>query len=913
MAHYPLWPWLIARRSLVPRPETCFASSTKTLNSNRSEEPRLKVPKAGLFFGLCMVLVVTSSVTAGWVDLGGQRDVTVAVTESSPTRIALEFRVGGFDRQDIVIQGRTYSLISLPGEAERLQAGWPELPVVARSVIIPDDRRMELRVRDIEYTDLPGITPVPSKGDLSRTVDPAQIPYTFDAFYAGSAWYPEEDAAQREPYILRDFRATTVLVTPIRYQPSTGTLRVATRMVVELVDAGPGGANNLTRDPAARSSVVDSFDEIYRGHFLNYGARSEKYAVVPETGSMLVICADSFAPAMQPFLDWKNQSGLPTTMVLMSQVGTTPAQVQACITSRYNASGSPKLAFVLLVGDAAQVPTPISDGGAADPTYGKISGDDWYPEVMIGRFSAENIAQVQTQVLRSVTYEKEPLLAGGDWHARGVGIASNQGPGDDFEYDNQHVRKIRTKLMNYGYASVDSVYDPWANAAMVTTALNEGRGIINFCGHGDLGGWGTSGFNWMYVNALANGNRLPVIFSVACANGQFSGETCFAESWLRAVNNGVPTGAVAAYMSSSNQSWNPPMAAQDEANDLLVTNRARTFGSLCFNGSCLMIDQYGAAGAPVFNTWIIFGDPSLRVRTKAPTPILATHQDSLGSSDLELQVVTDCPGAICGLASGGTFLGSAVADTSGQATLVVAGALPPGQNVSLTVTGANRIPYIGQIPVRPLSQPVVTINPSWFDIAANAGSVVQDTLRIINTGGGASPATFTLHFTPISGGTFLSFAPDHGQVPYGETTGVVISFSDLGFRSGSYVGLIHLLYDAGQVIEAPAALQIGGAADIGGPRAAPTTVWLEEARPNPFVSTVDLHFGLPAAQAASLTVYDASGRAVRTLAGGAALAGYHVVEWNGCDDAGRVAPTGVYFARLQTAERTVTRRLIRIR
>ena len=93
-------------------------------------------------------------------------------------------------------------------------------------------------------------------------------------------------------------------------------------------------------------------------------------------------------------------------------------------------------------------------------------------------------------MLRTVNYEKEPLLAGDAWYAKGTGIASNQGPGDDGEYDNQHIDNIRTKLLNYGYTLVDQIYDPSATAAMVATALNQGRSIINYCGHGIQNGWG---------------------------------------------------------------------------------------------------------------------------------------------------------------------------------------------------------------------------------------------------------------------------------------------------------------------------------------------------------------------------------------------------------------------------------------
>ena len=876
----------------------------------------MKNLSTGLLLAVCTVLCMNLPASAAWVNLGGNQGVTVSVMESTPQRIALAYRIDGFEQHDLVISGQTYSVISLPGEAERLDQGLPELPVVARSVIIPEDRRMDVRVTVLEYTDLHGIIPIPSKGNLLRTVDPSQVPLSFDAFYSGSAWYPEQDATQREPYIMRDYRGTTVVVTPIRYQPSTGTLRVATRILVELIDSGRGGANVLVRDRAL-SAVDVSFDEVYRGHFLNYGMQHDKYAAVPETGSMLVICYDAFATAMQTFVDWKNQSGLPTTMVRMSQVGTTSAQVKTFIANRYNQSSNPKLAFVLLVGDSGQIPTPMmtNDGqrGSADPTYGKIVGTDYYPEVFIGRFSAETPAQVQTQVLRSVNYEKAPLLAGTAWYPKGTGIGSAQGPGDDGEYDYQHIGSIRTKLLIYGYTSVDSIYDPGATAATVTSDLNLGRSIINYCGHGSQNSWGTSGFSSTNVNALANDHMLPFIFSVACVNGQFAGYTCFAEAWLRATHNGNPTGAVATYMSSINQSWNPPMAAEDEADDLLVQDRARTFGSLCFNGSCLMIDQYGADGASMFNTWHVFGDPSLRVRTKVPTAIVATHPDSIVVLTTALQVATDCPGAICGLAAGGTALGSAVADISGNATVVLLATLTDGQTVTLTVTGYNRIPHIAQISVyEPQPAPVLGCAPAYFDVTAEPDSTITDTLHIMNTGGAADTVGFTLSFLS-SDGSFLSFYPNSGRVPSGETTDVVVTFGSRGLSLGPHRGTIRVAPGMGLTVDLSVLLHVGAIADVSGNRGGPQAVIFEAARPDPFVDSSTLNYALPTAQSARLVIYDATGRAVRTLARGMAAAGYHSVEWNGRDESGRTVPAGVYFARLQTGGRCLTQRLLRIR
>jgi hypothetical protein len=869
---------------------------------------------SGLLLILCTLLFTATSASAAWVSLGGNQGATVTVLESTPQRIAIECRVDGFEQHDIVVNGQTYAMISLPGEAERLDKGLPELPVVARSLIIPEDRRMELRVTTMDYVDLHGITPIPSKGNLSRAIDPSTVPFSFSAFYSGAAWYPEQDATQREPYIMRDYRGTTVVMTPIRFQPSTGTLRVATRLLIELVDVGLGGANVLVRH-GALTAVDASFDELYRGHFLNYGAQHDKYAAVPETGSMLVICNDAFAAAMQPFVDWKNQSGVPTTMVLLSQVGATASQVKTFIADRYNQSSNPKLAFVLLVGDSDQMPSPYTNGGSADPTYGLITGSDWYPEIFVGRFSAENVAQVATQVLRSVNYEKEPLLAGDAWYARGVGIGSAEGPGDNGERDWQHIDNIRTKLINYGYVGVDSIYDPGATHEMVTTALEQGRSIINYTGHGSQNSWGTSGFSSSHVYDLHNENMLPFIFSVACVNGKFASGNCFAEAWLRSTHNGNPTGAVGTYMASINQAWNPPMAAEDEADDLLVQDRARTFGSLCFNGSCGMIDKYGANGAAEFNAWHIFGDPSLRVRTKAPTALVATTLDSILVGTTTLEVATDCPGALCGLADSVTAFGSAVADTNGNATVALLDTLTVGQTLTLTVTGYNRIPHVAQIKVYELPRvEVLVCRPASFEISSDPDSTVTDTLHITNTGAVADTMGFVLNFiSRTETASFVSFYPPSARVPTGETTDVVLTFSNRGLSIGPHMGTIQVQPDSGSAIYVPVLLHVGDIAGISGDRGALRTAVLAHGQPNPFTDSATLNYGLPAAQAVLLVVYDASGRTVRTLARGPAEAGYHSVVWNGRDEAGRTVPAGVYFARLQTSGRSLTQRLLRIR
>ncbi|HUU83527.1 MAG TPA: C25 family cysteine peptidase [Phycisphaerae bacterium] len=546
--------------------------------------------------------------------------VTVGLVEDTGDHLVIDYAVGDFAEETVLIEGKEYTRIALGKESPLKTAGAPELPNICRSIIIPGDAEMAVKVLTSEYYDVTDVDVVPSKGFISRSVNPDDVPYTFGAVYQTDAFYPGEVAALREPYVLRDLRGVVVEVNPFQYNPVTRTLRVYTRVTVEVDSAGPGEVNVL--QPRERALSL-AFHQIYRHHFLNY-APGLRYTPLEEDGDMLIICHDAWIANVQPLVAHKNGIGLNTSIVGVSTIGNNSTAIKNYIQGIYDTSD---LAFVLLVGDAAEVDTPYASGGSSDPSYALLSGGDGYPDILIGRFSAQSAADVDTQVERTIEYEQMPATQQ-DWFKKATGIASDQGAGigDDGEADWQHMDNIRADLLAYGYTVVDQIYDPTASASQVTAAVNAGRGLINYCGHGSTTSWGTTGFSNTNVNALVNDNMLPFIFSVACVNGQFDGYTCFGEAWLRATHNGEPTGAIGIYASSINQSWAPPMCAQDESVDLLVAEAYASFGALCFAGSCQMIDEYGSGGESMYNTWHVFGDPSVRVAYLGPMPPVAQDQ-----------------------------------------------------------------------------------------------------------------------------------------------------------------------------------------------------------------------------------------------------------------------------------------------
>ena len=146
------------------------------------------------------------------------------------------------------------------------------------------------------------------------------------------------------------------------------------------------------------------------------------------------------------------------------------------------------------------------------------------------------------------------------------------------------------------------------------------------------------------------------------------------------------------------------MDGQDEMNDILVEsyqdNIKRTFGGISFNGCMHMNDEYGGSGYEMTDTWHVFGDPSLEVRTDTPSSMTVEHDAtiSVGSNGFEV-VVPGVEGALCTISRDSVYLGSGYTNGSGRAIVHLAEPLSEGGDVDLVVTAYNMIPYESSIGV----------------------------------------------------------------------------------------------------------------------------------------------------------------------------------------------------------------------
>ena len=514
-------------------------------------------------------------------------------------------------------------------------AGLPDLPILSYEIVLESENGATLIATHTVDTTLQAITIAPAR-------EPRIVGRPLGARIAGSTYLesvftPSEQVTLSAPYYADGKWRQTVYVSPYQYNPVQHELRSAKSITIELK-----GVEHSTALPKRKTRSLFTSDE---------------------NGALLIVTPTRYLATLQPFIEWKRERGLTVETLIYGgimegypNVSDTTA-LQQYLRNRYNQSGTP-LKFVLLVGNRNEVPPLRRDAPAgvkadSDQAYGQIIGNDPYNEIYIGRFSAYTIEHVKTQVERVLWYERD-LRHHENGYNRGLCIASNEGwiNGDRNETDLEHSKNIRNVLLQRGYTSVELLFDADNHPLTPTPVANEinrGVGVITYVGHGYPRSWKTSRFSSSDVESLTPNSTYPVIFNTACDNGNMESGKCFAEAWLWAQQSGRPTGAIGINASSEAQYWDAPMRGQDAMIEYFTKQRELpyvvTLGGIMTAGMKDMLIAYGSTpkstGRITAETWNIFGDPSVVLRTKAPEVLNVTHPSDLLVSDRNWEV--HCP------------------------------------------------------------------------------------------------------------------------------------------------------------------------------------------------------------------------------------------------------------------------------
>jgi hypothetical protein len=80
--------------------------------------------------------------------------------------------------------------------------------------------------------------------------------------------------------------------------------------------------------------------------------------------------------------------------------------------------------------------------------------------------------------------------------------------------------------------------------------------------------------------------------------------------------------------------------------------------------------------------------------------------------------------------------------------------------------------------------------------------------------------------------------------------------------------------------------------------------------PNPVIKNTNISYTLPAETKVKLEIYDATGRVVKKLVDEVQSSGNKSMEWNKRNTSGEVLSSGIYFYRLTTDRKTITKTMI---
>ncbi|MDD4206136.1 MAG: C25 family cysteine peptidase, partial [Candidatus Delongbacteria bacterium] len=649
-----------------------------------------------------LAVCLIATISFGDVSRGFVADYQRVSPEEMEVKIATDFTLSVVEKD-----GVKYSKISGAGSIFTNEKGYAELPYHSSAVQLKDDKNVSMKFRADDFEDFVLEYPLlPSRGVVSRSQNIDEIPYEIVKESVKNEWYPGKISEVTEPFVMRDVRGTHIIVYPYQYNASERTLRVYKSVTVTLTDNEEPATNALFVKPA---KIAQELSGMYKSIFLNYN--ETKALTIGELGEILVIYTpnNGALTAIQPWIDWKRQKGY--KVHTLEKANGTDLYVTQDIKNQYLANTN--ILYAQIVGDfpnlKSQVLASVTTPGSQDPMLGCTVGTDKYVEVVVGRFSVSTDVELANQINKAIDYEKNPTMAA-TWYEKGIGIASNEGvgAGDDGEGDQAHSDIIiNNKLLPFTYASVSTAYQ--ANNVPKATILgyvNDGRSLINYTGHGSYDCFQSIYGGYLYnadVNTLTNGTKLPFVVSVACLVGchEYTSGICFAEAWLRKVNGG----AVAGWFSSISQPWLPPMRGQDYFNDILkggydystqpgdginVTEQRTTAGTICFNASNLMLTEAptDASTQDTAETWTIFGDVSLQLRTDPPKAISSSTTTLLPSNFSTTVTSGGSPvsGAWACLYQNGTNY-SAYTNSSGYVSIDHDFAI--ASDVTVTITGFN--------------------------------------------------------------------------------------------------------------------------------------------------------------------------------------------------------------------------------
>ncbi len=677
---------------------------------------------------ILMLLVGTGF--GAWLSVDGSSPAGPDVRlETRAGATIIDITVPGVQVETRVVDGVEYSEVRLPGEpGSTSDIGRPELPRIIRNLGIPTGSRVSVELLDVEQTVFTDIMVYPRQ---KPTTDEQEEPFTIDrGFYAEDVVYPEQHVTVDGQAVWRGLELAGIGISPVTCNPAKRELVVCTRLRVRVTHPGVMG----------RMSVEPWMARMYGDYVDNFGALNLDIGWSDSPGvRYLVIAHDNYPGSwLDTLVNWHHKCGIETRVI--SKSSWTAAEVKDSIRAEYDSHTPPVLRWALLMGKPAEVPTGNWNVNVSDVWYGALepATPDHYLEVGIGRLTPDSLGDLANQIGKIMLFSRNPPTTN-DWLTKAALCAHQQ------QYPGKYSECSRG-IFNFPYGyyryDFDTIFGGvGANNADLKAAIEEGRAVVNYRGHGSQTawtGWTSSDADWTTgdVHALTNGNLTPVVINCACNCHQLNGSS-LGEEWMSKYPGGAVAslGATEPSMTIPNHGWDSSLFRA--LGDTFTIQGVRDYTAPLWDLGG-MLNYADAYLAKYYNTpgelenvemYLALGDPAMNIWTGHPTVADVTYPPAvpLGPYDLTVTVTTlgsPVEGALVCAWKPGEFYEFGYTNGSGGIILPI-NASSPG-DFSVTVTGHTLLPHEGTSLARTTGTAYVTYLRHTVDDSAggnNDGSV----------------------------------------------------------------------------------------------------------------------------------------------------------------------------------------------
>jgi hypothetical protein len=340
---------------------------------------------------------------------------------------------------------------------------------------------------------------------------------------------------------------------------------------------------------------------------------------------MVVITHQSFRNRVEPLAQLRRQEGMTVAVVEVEDIydefsygAHSPGAIRDFLRwTTTNWLKAPR--FVLLVGDGSYDPRNYLGNGETDLVPARLVdtamletvSDDWFvdfkndgmPEMSIGRLPARTATEAETMITKIVNYSP------GNEVQSALMVADKMDSRTNFNFE---AASEELGGMLPATIGVQKIFRGDNDNAVVRDqvigGINQGPLLVSFLGHGSVEVW-TGGPILSATDAaqLNNGQRLPVFFLMTCLNGYYQNpmRESLAEAFLRSTSGG----AVAVWASSG---MTEPYAQMEASR---VVYQQLFGGEPITLGEAIRKAKLANSNIDVRRTWILLGDPSMRVLT----------------------------------------------------------------------------------------------------------------------------------------------------------------------------------------------------------------------------------------------------------------------------------------------------------